>query len=212
MTPTVRHIGAATGTALFRGHATSRRSPADVDTIGSRPASLGRSWFSRYSSTSALPSSPSAWRVSPQEALHERRARQEAPLFILERPQITWPGSSSSASISDTSIRSRIRASRKVAPISGISARQASESRHVFSVSFRGACARRLDRTCPVQLRALHARLGRTVHAPSGTAPHAALSSHYRGSVGSPRGSRSRSRPARRTRSARPAPAADRPR
>ncbi len=90
-----------------------------VETIGSSIASLGRSWCRRYSSTMDLPSRPSAsayvrrkllTKVGPGSRPHSSFSsarRYFARIFVV-------------ASISETSMRARIRASRSVAPISGI--------------------------------------------------------------------------------------------
>ena len=61
-------------------------------------------------------------RVGAQEALRRTSGPAAGPTLRSRAPAGTSPGSWSVASISETSMRARIRASRSVAPISGISA------------------------------------------------------------------------------------------
>src|ERR1700722_1764160 len=103
----------------------------------------------RYSSTSAFASRPSAWayvrrklrtNVGPGSRSHSsfsRARRYLARIFVC-------------ASISDTSIRARIRASRRVAPLSAISAQQASDSDPNKRFPS-GTCAARPDGACTVR-------------------------------------------------------------
>src|SRR6476661_4100299 len=121
--------------------------------IGSSSSPDSRSWRRRYSSTSSLESNPSASAyvrrnvltyVVPGSRSHSsfsRARRYFARIFV-------------SASISEMSMRARIRASRSVAPISGIALRLSVDGVDGLGLEQRVRPAR----PCALRQRGQHAR------------------------------------------------------